>query len=240
MNCATATPPASGERHVRAPGQVYRIALLNPNTSTVSTDLMLASARSVLPAGASIEGRNVRTGRAFISDPAALDEAAQAVQACADDLVAEGFDAIIIAGFGDPGLGALRQRLTLPVTGLGEAGIAEAAHDGLPYAIVTVTPELHDSLLAAAHAAAPPGQLVAIRYTRGSLASVMQDADSLEGALLRACQDAITTDGARSIVIGGGPLAQAAREIATRLHVRVVDPVRAAVSLACRRGGVGP
>jgi Asp/Glu/hydantoin racemase len=45
-------------------------------------------------------------------------------------------------------------------------------------------------------------------------------------------------DGAQSIVIGGGPLAQAARDIATQLHIRVVDPVSAAVALACARGGV--
>jgi Asp/Glu/hydantoin racemase len=224
----------------RPPVQPYRIALLNPNTSTQSTDLMMASALSALPAGARIEGRNVHSGPAFITEPAALAEAADAVDACADGLVAEGFDAIIIAGFGDPGLGALRRRLGLPITGLGEAGIAEAARDGLPYAIVTVTPDLHASLLAAAHAAAPPAQLVAIRYTQGPLASVMHSADSLEGALLRACQDAITTDGAQSIVIGGGPLAQAAREIAAQLHIRVVDPVCAAVRLACARGGLAP
>jgi Asp/Glu/hydantoin racemase len=39
-------------------------------------------------------------------------------------------------------------------------------------------------------------------------------------------------------VIGGGPLAHAAQDIAARLQRRVVDPVCAAVRLACARAGL--
>lgn len=216
----------------------YRIALLNPNTSESFTALMVARARAVLPPGVEVQGLTVRTGQGFLATPEALAEAAQAVEAFAPDLVGQGFDAIIIAGFGDPGLQALRRCIELPITGLGEAGIAEAAAGGLRYAIVTVTPHLHDSLTASAHAAAPPQQLTSIRYTTGPLASVMADATSLEDALLEACRDAVALDGAQAIVIGGGPLAQAAANIACELQVRVVDPVSAALRLACRRGGL--
>ena len=161
----------------------YRIALLNPNTNTQSTALMMASARAALPAGVTIVGHTVPTGEAFIASPAALDHAAQAVEAYGLQLAKGGFDAVIVAGFGDPGVAALRQRLTIPVIGLGEAGIAEAAHGGLRYAIVTVTPALHDSLLAAALAIAPAAQLAGIRYTEGPLGQVMHSASSLQAAL---------------------------------------------------------
>ena len=219
---------------------LYRIALLNPNTNRLSTKLMMDSALQAMPAGVCIEGRTVSTGQDFIADPSALEVAARAVEACGPGLAGEGFDAIIVAGFGDPGVAALRERLSIPVTGLGEAGIAQAARGGLRYAIVTVTPDLHDSLLAAAHAAAPAAQLAGIRYTQGPLGRVMHSPDSLAHALLQACQDAMALDGAQSIVIGGGPLAQAARDIAAQLHIRVVDPVSAAVLLACARGGALP
>lgn len=234
----SATISAVAFAPVKPPARVYRIALLNPNTNSASTALMMNSAREALPAGVQIEGRNVTTGQAFISDPAALQTAAEAVEACGPALAAEGFDAIIVAGFGDPGVAALRKQLDIPVTGLGEAGIARAAEGGMRYAIVTVTPELHDSLMASAHAAAPASQLVGIRYTQGSLGQVMHSPESLQQALLKACHDATTLDGAQSIVIGGGPLAQAARDLAEHLQVRVVDPVSAAVSLACARGGL--
>jgi Asp/Glu/hydantoin racemase len=217
---------------------LYRIALLNPNTNARSTALMMDSALEAMPAGVRIEARTVTSGHPFIADPQALEAAAQAVEVCGTGLAAEGFDAIIVAGFGDPGVAALRKRLRIPVTGLGEAGIAQAARGGLRYAIVTVTPDLHESLLAAAHACAPAAQFVGVRYTQGDLGRVMHSPDSLQDALLRACQDAMVHDGAQSIVIGGGPLAQAARDIALQLHIRVVDPVSAAVALACARGGI--
>ncbi|OOV09108.1 hypothetical protein RF819_12490 [Rhodoferax fermentans] len=216
----------------------YRIALLNPNTSARSTELMMASALEAAPAGVHIEGRTVAAGQDFIADAAALALAAQAVLETAPALVAEGFDALIVAGFGDPGVVALRQRLALPVTGLGEAGIAEAAAGGLRYAIVTVTPALHDSLVAAAHAVAPAAQFAGVRYTRGDTAALMASPEQLQQALLQACREAVDQDGVRAIVIGGGPLAHAAQDIATQLQLRVVDPVCAAVRLACARAGL--
>jgi len=219
-------------------GRPLRIALLNPNTSAEATDIMMASARRVAPAGVHIEGRTVGQGNGFIADPQALARAARMVEAAAPALVAEGFDAIIVAAFGDPGVAALRDSLGVPVTGLGEAGIAEAAQGGRRYAIVTVTPGLHESLLAAAHAHAAPSQLAAVRYTNGSLTELMQTPEDLAAALLAACQDTIARDGAQAIVIGGGPLAAAALDIAERLQVPVVDPVGAAVRLTCRRAGL--
>lgn len=216
----------------------YRIALLNPNTSLRSTGLMMASALAVAPVGVHIEGRTVSVGQDFIADEAALQRAARAVLASAPALVAEGFDAIIVAGFGDPGVAELRECLTLPVTGLGEAGIAEAARGGLRYAIVTVTPGLHESLVAAAHAQAPPAQFTGVRYTRDNMDALMRGPEQLQQALLQACREAVDQDGACAIVIGGGPLAHAAQDIAEQLQLRVVDPVCAAVRLACARAGL--
>ena len=218
--------------------RAYRVALLNPNTSTAATTTMVESASRAAVPGVSIEGRTVADGKALIADPVALAQAALAVEVAGPALVAEGFDAIIVAGFGDPGVAALRERLSVPVIGLGEAGIAEAARDGLLYAIVTVTPGLHQSLVAAAHAQADPRQFVGVRYTQGQPDEVMQTPEDLAAALLVACQEAIAQAGAQSIVIGGGPLAGAAPALANRLSVRIVDPVGAAVRLVCQRMGL--
>lgn len=217
-----------------------RIALLNPNTSERSTRLMLASARAAAPAGVHIEGRTVLHGHDFIADASAIEQATLAVLERAPLLAAEGFDALIVAGFGDPGVALLRERQSLPVTGLGEAGIAEAAAGGRRFSIVTVTPWLHDSLVAAAHAVAPPDQFAGVRYTQGDMLALMGDPERLQQALLQACREAVELDGAWAIVIGGGPLAHAAPLIAEQLQRPVVDPVAAAVRLACARAGVPP
>ncbi len=225
MDCSRSTRP-------------YRIALLNPNTNQRSTELMLASALKVAPAGIHIEGRTATFGHDFIANTHALRDAAQAVLADAPKLIAEGFDAVIVAGFGDPGAVELRNSLGVPVTGIGEAGIAEAAADSRRFAIVTVTPQLHDSLVAAAYAAAPAKQFAGVRYTRDDLQALMHGPAHLQQALLKACQEAVELDGAQAIVIGGGPLAHTAQRIAEQLNIHVVDPVCAAVRLACARAGL--
>lgn len=224
---------ASGQC-IRMSAAIKRIALINPNTSTQATELMLVSARQALPAGFSVEGRTAPCGQPMITHQAALDEAAHVMTDYGAQVAAEGFDALIISGFGDPGLATLRQRVSLPVHGIAEAGIAEAARGGRRYSIVTVTPDLHDSLLLAAKAHGLQGTLASIRFTQAPLDAVMSTPQALEAALFEACQDAMHHDGAQAIVIGGGPLAKAARDIANRLHIPVIDPVSAAIRLTAK------
>jgi hypothetical protein len=50
-------PQAAFGTVMEPPITLYRIALINPNTSTQATALMLASARQALPSGFSVEGR---------------------------------------------------------------------------------------------------------------------------------------------------------------------------------------
>lgn len=229
--------PASDQR-MRASPSPYRIALLNPNTRTLTTELMLACARRVAPPGVLIEGRTAPRGCSMITHQADLDHAAEVVAEYGVEVAAQGFDAIIVAGFGDPGLQRLRQQITMPVTGLAEAGIGEAAQGGRRFSIVTVTPELEASLRAAALHYGGDGVLASVRFTRGGLSEVMQTPAALQSALHEACVVAMADDGAQAIVIGGGPLAQAAAAIAAQLKIPVIDPVAAAVRLACARGGM--
>jgi allantoin racemase len=211
-----------------------RIALINPNTNTQATELMLASARKGLPSHVRIEGHTVRQGPSFITDEAALEQAEPFVVDFGVELASGDFDALIIAGFGEPGVDALRRRIGIPVVGIAQAGIAEAAGAGRRYAIVTVTPELHASLLLSAQTHGNAGTLTSIRFTDGPLADVMQTPQQLADALLKACELAVQEDGAQAVVIGGGPLAQAAQALSEKLHVPVIDPVAAAVRMVLK------
>ena len=220
--------------HLGAP-KILRSALLNPNTRAAATELMLTSARRALPADARIAGHTAPAGQPFITTPAALEAAAHQMLPFALAVAKDGCDALIVSGFGDPGLQAIGQRVSIPVTGLAEASIAEAALGGRRFSIVTVTPELHDSLMQAAQTHGQAGQLASIRFTSGAVDDALDTPEKLEEALYQACQQALVQDGAEVIVIGGGPLAHAAAAISWRLGLPVIDPVAAAVRLACRR-----
>lgn len=231
------TPQEAMAEGSTGPRQPLRLLLLNPNTSQQATALMLAVARRVAPPGVGVEACNLPDGEALITEPDSLARAALGVADHAPTLLRGGCDGLIVAGFGDPGLQPLQHAFGQAVTGLGEAGIRAAAEGGRRYAIVTVTPQLHDSLVQAAHRHAPLQLLAGVRYTRGRPQDLVNSPQALADALLEACDAAVRLDGAESIVIGGGPLAAAADSLSAQLAVRVVNPVSAAVRLACARLG---
>ena len=63
----------------------------------------------------------------------------------------------------------------------------------------------------------------------------MADHATLVEALAEACAEAIETMGAEALVIGGGPLGQAAQSLNLRFSVPVIAPIPAAVRLAQKR-----
>ena len=227
-------PEAPADRAAREPVRHRRIVLFNPNTNAQATALMLDSARRSLPLFASIEGHTAPRGVPLITDEAALDAAAPVVVEFGLGLRDAGFDALVIAAFGDPGLATLRAKMGIPVAGIAEAGIHEAGAGGRAYAIVTITPALHASLRRSATAYGHGGNLAAIRFTAGNPETLARDPARLDAALLEASLRAVAQDGARAIVIGGGPLAGAANRIAGQVPVPLIEPVAAAVRRVTR------
>jgi Asp/Glu/hydantoin racemase len=209
-----------------------RLALLNPNTSADTTALMVSIAARAAGPSAQIEGYTAPFGAALITSPEALDRAAKAVEALAPALV--GVDAVIIAAFGDPGLHALRRALSVPVTGIAEAGMQEAATGGRRFAVVTTTPDLKDRIADTArmngHA-----RFAGTWTTPGDPALLTADADALVSALAAAVEAAVREGDAEAVVIGGGPLAVAARALSVTSTVPLIEPVPAAVRLSLER-----
>jgi len=214
---------------------LLRIALLNPNTNSVTTRVMTAIAAECTAGRALIDGRTVPFGPPIITTPAGLAHAAMQVVDTGRSLRHEGFAGIIISGFGDPGLADLRRLLDIPITGIAEAGMAEAAVGGRRFSVVTTTPDLKDAIKATARSYGHGALLASVRITPGVAEVTMADPEGLAKALLCACLAAVAEDGAEAIVIGGGPLALAARAISRDVPVPLIEPVRAGACLSLRR-----
>lgn len=211
-----------------------RLLLVNPNTSAETTAAMVAIAAEAAPAGVRIEGATARFGAPLITDEASLSLATEAVAALVGTEATEGFDGVIVAAFGDPGLAALRASLRVSVTGIAEAGMAEAAAIG-PFAVVTTTPALSAAIARAASMYGHGEQFRGVCLTEGDPHAVMADPARLVAALAASCVEAIRENGAAAIVIGGGPLAVAARALRHAVPAAIVEPVPAAVRLAVER-----
>jgi Asp/Glu/hydantoin racemase len=218
--------------------RTLRVLLINPNTSAATTELMLRIARKSCGSDIEIEGATAPFGEALITDDGALSTAADAVLAIVDRLAAPGPDGIVIAAFGDPALEAVRERVDLPVVGIAEASMFEAAAGGRKFSVATTTPDLVDAIRRCALRYGLGDQLLSVRTTSGDARAVMADGGSLRLALEKVAKEVIQQDGAEAVVIGGGPLAEAARHLAQAIRVPIIEPIPAAIRLLRERCGM--
>ncbi|MFM2421711.1 MAG: hypothetical protein RL291_241 [Pseudomonadota bacterium] len=203
-----------------------RIQLVNPNTSSATTAMMVEMACRSVPHGWVVEGVTARRGASLIVDAEALALAAEAVLELVPGLNADG---VIVSAFGDPGASELAERLGCPVIGIGEASIRAAAQQNRRFSIVTTTPQLVSAIRQRVTALGFAAQLASIRVTRHDPTALTADEVALEtalGELVEACRD---EDAASAVIVGGGPLARAAAAIAKRTEIAVIEPVPAAV-----------
>lgn len=214
-----------------------RIALLNPNTNGATTKLMAGIAQKQAPPGITFIGFSMLLGPMVVTNETALEQSALQIITMGQTLAADGFDGILISGFGDPGLTRLRRIIDIPVTGIAEAGMAAASANGRCFSIVTTTPDLKNSIQKLANSYGYASQLVSIRLTPGTAEQTMANPSLLASALLATAQRCAREDGADSILIGGGPLATAAKMIESEVALPIIDPVTEGAKFAITRLG---
>ncbi|MFC5519803.1 aspartate/glutamate racemase family protein [Polaromonas jejuensis] len=218
------------------------ILLVNPNTSVLTTQMMVDIARACLaswPGGApEIRGLTMPHGVPMIIEEADLQAAAHAVGELAltqTELAADEVCGVIVAAFGDPGVALLRQRLAVPVVGIGEAAMREAAQHGRRFGIATTTPSMSASIEANVRHHGLAAAFSGVRFTSGDPQALGQQPAALQAALADAVAACIEIDHAQAVVIGGGPLGQAAQALSTRFDVPVIGPVPAACRSLLRK-----
>ena len=208
-----------------------RLLLVNPNITTAVTDTMLAEARRAASAGTEIVAASARFGVSYVENRA---EAAIASHAVLEALAAHagGCDAAIIAAFGDPALQAAKELMEIPVVGISEAAFLTAYMLGGRYAIVCLTQRLRMWYAESAREQGLDRRLVSVRALEAAPADIAKAKEEVGERLVEQCLRAVEADGAEAIVLGGGPIAGLAREIAHRLPVPIVDGVSCAVRMS--------
>lgn len=140
--------------------------------------------------------------------------------------------ALLVGAFGDPGVEELRVFADVPVVGLAEAACAEAAAEGVRFGVATTTPGLVDAIGRRIEALGLAGRFTGVRLTAaGDPRRLAGEPEAMREELADAVRACVVRDGARAVVIGGGPLAEAAAALRERFEIPVVAPVAA----ACRR-----
>lgn len=230
------------------------LLVINPNTSEGVTHDLQRQLQAALGTGVAVRSATARFGAPYIADEASYAVAAHATldawqrdramqlgqplptnphagTAPATSTIATTdatrTGAVLIGCFGDPGLHALRECCTGPVTGLAEAALAQAARLG-DCAIVTGGerwgPMLHRICAGLPHGNRVKG-IVTVALTGGQL---REDPATAESVLLAACQQALAQHpGVASLIIGGAALGGWAARLQNRIPRPLIDSVLA-------------
>jgi Asp/Glu/hydantoin racemase len=209
-----------------------RVLLINPNTNPETTVRMVAIAEGAAP-GCVVTGMTAASGPRMIVDEAGLATGAASVAGMARD-VRSAFDGAVVSAFGDPGLETASAILPFPVCGIGAASFAEAADGGRRFAVATTTPGLVAAIAGRVAAAGLSARFLGTWVTPGDPAATMADPERLD-ALLAAEIGRARGAGAEAIIIGGGPLAEAARRLTGNAEVPLIEPIPAAIRLILRQ-----
>lgn len=208
--------------------KVRRLVLINPNSSIATTGMMVAIAQAVAGDGFDVVGATATRAPPMIVLPEALAAAAAEVVEIALANQAS-CDAMIVAAFGDPGLAGIRSNTATLAVGIAEAAMLEAAKGGRRFGVATTTAALVAQISARVYDLGLTAQYCGIRVTDGDPNLLTADPERLQAALAHVVQTLITRDGAEAVIIGGGPLAQAAVALQPMFSIPIVAPIPAAV-----------
>jgi allantoin racemase len=210
-----------------------KLLVVNPNTTVEVTELLARRVRAAVGAAAEVEAITARFGAAYIASEASYVIAAHAaLDACSAHCDARGRpDAIVVGCFGDPGVFALREALALPVIGLAEAAMREAATHGR-FAIVTGGAAWGPMLMRLARALDLADRLATVEIVAATGAELAANPERAVATLSDACARA--AKGVDTVVLGGAALAGMAEAIASTLMPPLAVPLIDSVDAAAR------
>jgi allantoin racemase len=205
-----------------------RVLLINPNISESVSELIRAEAQRSASPGTHVEVLTAPFGVAYIETRfEALIGAYATAQLAAEH--AGAFDAVIVAAFGDPGLGALREVMPVPVTGMTEAALATAHLLGHRISVIAISQRIQAWYREVIESYGFGDRLASIRALDRPLSSIGGVQQEHAQALQSLAGRAVREDGAEVIILAGAPLAGLARSLHGALPVPVVDGVSSAV-----------
>jgi len=209
-----------------------RIFVINPNTSQSVTEHLRRELEKIARPDTELTVVNPEHGP--VSIESAYDEALATPPTL--ELVRqaneEGYDAVVLACFSDPGLDAAKEISDIPVVGIEEATLHVAAMLGHKFSVTTTarnrapTREIHARLRTVEAAYASPLVM--------DMPVLEMDAhpEKAKARILELGRQAIEKDGTEVIILGCAGLAGYSADIERELGVVVLDPSSVGLKMA--------
>ena len=209
-----------------------RIMVINPNTSESMTGHLRRELERVKGRATELTVLNPKRGP--VSIESAYDEAYAIPPTL--ELVAraqtEGYDAIVLACFSDPGLDAAREVVSIPVVGMEESTLHIAAMLGHRFAILTSFRQRVPSKTEHVLMRGLGSRLASVRPLEMSVLDMDAQPACTKARILEVAGAAVREDGAEVIILGCAGLAGYAAEVEAELGVVVLDPSTVGLKVA--------
>jgi allantoin racemase len=201
-----------------------KIMVINPNTSTAMTDHMRRELMQIKRPETELTVTCPDKGP--ISIESAYDEALAIPPTLklVGQANREGYDAVILACFSDPGLFAAKEISDILVVGIQEISLRMATTLGSKFTILTLFKERIPHKEADVWRNKLTPYLASVRELGMSVLETDEKPDLAKQRIMTVAQQAVEDDGAEVIVLGCAGMVGYAREAAERLGVVVIDP----------------
>lgn len=208
-----------------------KLLVINPNTSTDITEKIRAVAIDSAAPDTELEFVTASYGVPYIATRAEAIIGGHAVLEILAERESE-FDAAIIAAFGDPGLGAARELMAIPIVGLAEASVLMACPLGRKFSIVSFSSSLEPWYSECIEWHGLSNRLSSIRMLNVPVSDISNVQSECEDLLVALASKAVDEDAAEVIILAGAPLSGLALRIRDRISVPVIEGVAASVKMA--------
>lgn len=208
------------------------LLLINPNTSAHVTALLHTHVQGALGPRVNVHAVTARFGAPYIACEASYAVAGHATLDAWAAAIADTVDtsarpsAVLIGCFGDPGLLALRETSSVPVTGLAEGSFVEAAQYGR-FAVITGGARWEPILRRLAQTLGYADALAWIETIAPTGAQLAADPQAARALLAASCRRTLALSDARSVIVGGAGLAGFAADLQDVVDAPLIDSVQA-------------
>lgn len=216
-----------------------KIFVVNPNSSQPMTASIRKELERIRRPDTTVTVACVEEAPPSISSMADEALATPGVMRAVRQAAVDGYDAAIVACFSDPGLGAAREVVDIPVLGIQATTLYVAAMLGKRFTVLTPLARRVPNKLRDVEKLGLRGLLASVRALELTVEETDGDPHRTKAKVMEVARAAVEEDGAQLIVLGCAGMVGYAEELERVLGVSVMDPTSVTLKVCEGLGDAG-
>jgi allantoin racemase len=208
-----------------------RILVVNPNTNPKNTKVIADAIAPFTPLGVEVETVSPDKGPVGLESYYHNYIASVNVHKRIVEAEKEGYDGVVIACYGDPGIEGAKELVDIPVVGITEASYALARILATKFLVVVSAETAVPRQIRYIKSLGLPDYQYAVRPIGLTVLGVMSDRMSAKDMIAKNCEIALKETGSEIIVMGCSGFSGLRAELEKQLNVPIIDPVVAGVQV---------